>query len=190
MMTKTKTCVSTIECCIKYRIQNCVFRALPNTLRWSLLTKIANFNHQSSLQNGLIGLPIKSQALKIPLSESVPLTVSCHLCFHCISSVWSILHHGSGWRVHSKGWYSKFTYTFVALFCLFFINKFVFSLFSFLFLIKCQISATEYQPIRNRLDYMVSPRRNKDEVSDICPAIDAFHHKSLICFMHVDNVVF
>ena len=30
----------------------------------------------------------------------------------------------------------------------------------------------------------------RHEVSDICQAIDAFHHKSLRCFTHVDNVVF
>ena len=59
-----------------------------------------------------------------------------------ISKVWNILHHGSVWRVHKKMFLNVFIY-FLA-FLLFFIIKFVFLSFSFLSLIKYQISATTY----------------------------------------------
>ena len=39
---------------------------------------------------------------------------------------------------------------FFGIFWLFFILKFVFRLFSFLFLMKCQTFATEYEPIINK----------------------------------------
>ena len=55
--------------------------------------------------------------------------------FSPISKVWSMLHHGSVWRV---------TYTFLAFFCCFSFKKNVFLSFLFLFLIKYEISTTEY----------------------------------------------
>ena len=60
-----------------------------------------------------------------------------------LSKVWSMLHHGSVGQVQSKEYYYMFTYT-LCIFLLLFIIKFVFFSFSFFFLIKSQISATEY----------------------------------------------
>ena len=57
-----------------------------------------------------------------------------------LSKVWSMLHHGSVWLVHKKMLLNTFMY-FFGIFLLFFITKFVFLSFSFLFLIKYQISA-------------------------------------------------
>ena len=63
------------------------------------------------------------------------------------SQVWSMLQHGSVWLILLM-LLDSFIY-FFGIFLLFFITIFVFLSLSFLFLIKYQISATEYQPIRN-----------------------------------------
>ena len=63
------------------------------------------------------------------------------------SQVWSMLQHGSVWLILLM-LLNSFIY-FFGIFLLFFITIFVFLSLSFLFLIKYQISATEYQPIRN-----------------------------------------
>ena len=72
------------------------------------------------------------------ITECVPLTTSFHLYFLCISKVWSMLHQGSLGQVQHKECYFIFTYTFMN------IKKFVFLSFSFLFLMKYQISATKH----------------------------------------------
>ena len=61
--------------------------------------------------------------------ESVPLTISYHLCFLRISKVWGMLHNGSVGRVQSKQCYFMFTYTFLVLFCLFSSKNCVFIIF-------------------------------------------------------------
>ena len=52
----------------------------------------------------------------VRFSECVPLTISCHLYFHRISKISSMLHHGSVSveQIHSKECYFIFTYTFLA----------------------------------------------------------------------------
>ena len=60
-----------------------------------------------------------------------------------LSKVWSMLHHRSVWLVHKKLLLNTFIY-FFGIFLFFIITKFVFLPFSFLFLIRYQISATEY----------------------------------------------
>ena len=53
------------------------------------------------------------------LWECVPLTISYHFYFFCISKVWSMLHQGSvGW-VQSRECYFMFTYTFWHFFVIF-----------------------------------------------------------------------
>ena len=73
--------------------------------------------------------------------------------FLCFSKVWSMIHHGSvGWS-QNKECYFLLSYTFLTFFCLFaFHNKICFYnfLFIYLFLMKHQISAAKYCPIRNR----------------------------------------
>ena len=61
-----------------------------------------------------------------------------------LSKVWSVLHHGSVGRVHKKMLLYVFTYIF-GIFLLFFVIRFVLLSFSFIFLMKYQISATEYK---------------------------------------------
>ena len=61
--------------------------------------------------------------------ESVPLTITFHLCFLRISKVWGMLHNGSVGRVQSKQCYFMFTYTFLVLFCLFSSKNCVFIIF-------------------------------------------------------------
>ena len=77
-------------------------------------------------------------------------TVFYYLYFLRISKLWSMLHHGSAGRVQSKHCNSLFTYRFLAYFFCYFSSRNLFLSFSFLFLMKYQISTTEYQPIRNR----------------------------------------
>ena len=60
-----------------------------------------------------------------------------------LSNVWSVLHHGAVGRVHKKMLLYAFIYIFGIF--LFFNIKFVFLTFSFLFLMKYQISATKYK---------------------------------------------
>ena len=72
-----------------------------------------------------------------------PLTISSYSYFLRLCKVLSMLHHGSVGRVQNKECYFMFSQTF-DLFWLFFIVKYVFLSFSFLFLIKYQTSATEY----------------------------------------------
>ena len=66
--------------------------------------------------------------------ECVQLTISFHLYFLRVSKVWSMLHHGSLERIHSKKCNSKSTYTFLSIFVVFHKKKCVFCHFSFLFL--------------------------------------------------------
>ena len=78
----------------------------------------------------------------------VPLTISYHLHFVHIPKVWSMLNQGSMGPVQSKEYCLMFTFTFLA-FCHCFSSKKLFFSFLVLFLIKYQVSATEYQAIRN-----------------------------------------
>ena len=80
--------------------------------------------------------------LLVFLWECVPLTISYQLYILHLSKIWSMLYHEPvGW-VQNKECNFMFTYVFLTHFLLFFIIKFVFLLFSFLFLIKYQNSVT------------------------------------------------
>ena len=51
--------------------------------------------------------------------EYVPLIISYHLHFLCISKIWSMLHHGPVGQFQSKECYYMLTYTFLAYFSCF-----------------------------------------------------------------------
>ena len=91
--------------------------------------------------------------------------------FFSLSKVWSLLHHGLVWRVHKKMLPNAFIYFFWHF--VVFMIRFVFLSFSFLllfffyffyflffiylfFLMKCLISATEYETIRSKNWWSVS----------------------------------
>ena len=76
---------------------------------------------------------------KINLKYCVLLEISYQLYFLHISQVWSMLHDGSVGRVQSKESYVILTYQKICVFIIF-VSFFSF----FFFLIKYQISATEY----------------------------------------------
>ena len=80
--------------------------------------------------------------------ECITLTISYHLYFLRISKAWSKLHRGSVGRVQGKECYIMFTYTFFDIFCCFSSKNCVFIIFTS-FLMKYEISATEYLPIKN-----------------------------------------
>ena len=84
--------------------------------------------------------------------------------FFSLSKVWSILHHGLVWRVHKKNVTQCFHILFLALCCfhvkicifIIFISSSLSFFFFFFFLMKCLISATEYEPIRSKNWWSVS----------------------------------
>ena len=75
--------------------------------------------------------------------ECVSLTISYHLYFQSIPNVLSMLHQGLAGRVQSKESYFMFKCTFWNFVVVFHLKN-VFSSFLFLFLMKYQITATEY----------------------------------------------
>ena len=82
--------------------------------------------------------------MKYNTKKCVSLTISYHQYFLRISKDWSMLHHGSVGRVQSKEGYFMFTWAFFGIFLFFFIKKMFFISFSFVFVMKYQISAKEY----------------------------------------------
>ena len=81
--------------------------------------------------------------MELTLKECVPLTVSYHLYFLCISKVWSMLHHRSWGEFRVKN--ATLCLYIILWYFLFFIKKFVFLSFSSLFFFD------EVSNFRNRL---------------------------------------
>ena len=103
-----------------------------------------------SYKHLFLPLSINILAKALPELEWVPLTISYYLYSLRISKISSMLHHGSMGRVHSKECYFIFAFTFLAFFfffLLYFIKNIEFLSFSFLFLIKYRILATDQKPV-------------------------------------------
>ena len=83
-----------------------------------------------------------------------------------LSTVWTMLHHGSVWLVRKKMLLNNFMY-FFGIFLLFFITEFVLLSFSFLFLIKYQISAKNINQSETWIgDFQLSAELSKIKASE------------------------
>ena len=119
-------------------------------------TSSVNPNHNARLFNCFVVVLLEicfkktHTAINITYYRVCSITILDQFSFYCVSSFWSILHPGSVEWAQNKECYFRFSYiSWLFLLLLFFIITFVSLSFSFTFLIKYQINATEYQPVRN-----------------------------------------